>query len=199
MKILLDGSRKKIEEASEKFDFKMWQLNTPISRRAYAGVPWALDNGCYAKFESKIWMRQLRDAKAMDEKPIFVCLPDVVGCARRTLELFDLFKYKVGDLKRALVLQNGIGDLPIPWDTLDAVFVGGDDSFKTSRECEDAVKTAKILGKWIHIGRVNSPDRAKYWLGVADSIDGSGISKYDHMMKAVVDTIKGTSPQVQMF
>ena len=79
------------------------------------------------------WERQLIEAKT--NKPVFVCLPDVVGDARRTLELFELFEHKTVGLKRALVLQDNIGEFNIPWNKLDALFVGGTNQFKISAIC----------------------------------------------------------------
>ena len=99
---------------------------------------------------------------------------------------------------RALVLQDGIGDFSIPWNEISAVFVGGSDNFKISPECIRACKTANIMGKWVHVGRVNGPERLKNWLGLADSIDGSGISKYDHMLATVVDVLKNEEKQQKL-
>ena len=129
------------------------------------------------------------------EKPIFVCMPDIVGDAIRTLELFAEFAHVANGLPRALVLQDGIGQHRIEWRMVSAVFVGGSDSFKTSPEAINAAKAAKMLGKWVHVGRVNTPSRVANWLGLADSIDGSGISRYDHMLRDVLLMIRGEHPQ----
>jgi hypothetical protein len=55
-----------------------------------------------------------------------------------------------------------------------------------------------MLGKWVHVGRVNEPRRLNNWLDAADSIDGSGISRYDHMLEAVLKAITDTHPQTDM-
>jgi hypothetical protein len=98
----------------------------------------------------------------------------------------------------ALVLQDGIGALPIPWSQIEAVFVGGSDNFKVSGEAFGAARAAKMLGKWVHVGRVNTSKRVQQWLGVADSIDGSGISQYDHMVRDVLSAIRGENKQVAL-
>lgn len=193
MKILLDCSPAKIHQYREEWGEDFWQLRTPLTRYALAGVPYGLDNGCFTEFRRKDWERMLDEAET--DRPLFVCLPDVVGDARRTLDLFDAFKVPTAGLPRALVLQDGIGSFPIPWDDLAAVFVGGSDAFKFHPDCIAAAKCAKMLGKWVHVGRVNEPKRVQNWLGIADSVDGSGISRYDHMLRAVVDTIRGEHPQ----
>jgi len=193
MKILIDNSPARIAEKSDRFQEDLWQLRTPLTRHALSGKPYGLDNGCFATFKHKDWLRLLDDAET--NRPIFVCLPDIVGDARRTLDLFDCFKQETNGLPRALVLQDGIGNFSIPWDDIDAVFVGGSDNFKTSPEAINACKAAKMLGKWVHVGRVNTARRVNNWLDLADSIDGSGISQYDHMLQDVLEAINKTKPQ----
>ena len=55
-----------------------------------------------------------------------------------------------------------------------------------------------MLGKWVHVGRVNTAARVRNWLGLADSIDGSGISRFDHMLEAVMTAIADEHPQMQI-
>jgi hypothetical protein len=137
--------------------------------------------------------------EAHEVRPLWVTLPDVVGDARRTLELFARFEDRAQGLPKALVLQDGIGNLPIPWDRISAVFIGGSDEFKVSREAKAAATAARMLGKLVHVGRVNTAARVRDWLGLADSIDGSGISRYDHMLADVLAAISGKSPQSSLF
>ena len=196
MKILLDQSPKVIAEKSKKFDHELWQLRTPLTAYAISGRKYGLDNGCFSEFKESSWLRLIREAR--DVKPLFVCLPDIVGDARRTMELFDGFMDVTRGLPRALVLQDGIGGFDIPWDDIDAVFVGGSDAFKTSPEAINAARTAKMLGKWVHVGRVNTPQRVFNWMEIGDSLDGSGISRYDHMLEDVIREIKGESRQQSM-
>jgi len=136
--------------------------------------------------------------EAEESRPVFVTLPDIVGDAVRTLDLFFAFEMTTSGLPRALVLQDGIGSYPIPWDKIDAVFVGGSDRFKHSTEALNAVKAAKMLGKWVHVGRVNEPKRVLNWIDLADSIDGSGISRFDHMLEAVITAVTGKHPQKEL-
>jgi hypothetical protein len=191
MKILLDQSPRVIDQKSNKFDFELWQLRTPLTAYKLSDRPYGLDNGCFSTFREVAWLRLLGEARK--KKPLFVCLPDVVGDARRTLELFQHFEEATKGLPRALVLQDGIGELDIPWMDIDAVFIGGSDAFKTSLEAINAAKTANMMGKWVHVGRVNTVDRVRNWLGLANSIDGSGISRYDHMLSSVIAEITGNS------
>ena len=193
VEIMLDNSPAMIREKRQRFDFNFWQLRTPLTQYAIEGVyPYGLDNGCFSGELSAAWPRLLREAEAI--RPVFVCLPDVVGSARRTLDLFHYFERATNGLPRALVLQDGIGEVEIPWDKIDAVFIGGTDKFKIAPEAFQAARCARMLGKWIHVGRVNEIKRLRDWLELADSIDGSGISRYDHMLQELVAMIKGTHP-----
>jgi hypothetical protein len=196
LKIMLDCSPAKIAEYSERYDFESWQLRTPLTCNRIAPVPYGLDNGCFTEFRRPTWERMLNEAE--DVRPVFVALPDIVSDARRTLDLFDHFKLLTSGLPRALVLQDGIGECAIPWDDLAAVFVGGSNTFKVSPECVNAVKAAKMMGKWVHVGRVNEPRRLQQWLGIADSIDGSGISRFDHMLETVLSVLKEGHPQQEL-
>jgi hypothetical protein len=101
--------------------------------------------GVFLRFDQRSWKRLLDQAE--DDRPVFVTLPDMVGDATRTLELFEYFKLRTNEVPRALVLQDGIERARIPWDDVAAVFVGGIDAFKFSREAIAAAKTAKMLGR----------------------------------------------------
>jgi hypothetical protein len=50
------------------------------------------------------------------------------------------------------------------------------------------VKASKVIGKWCHIGRINTPGRLEYFeqLG-ADSCDGTGLAQYSHMRLAILE------------
>jgi hypothetical protein len=194
MKIMLDVSPSKLVTYRERFDTDIWQLRTPLTKYARAvGIPYGLDNGCFQRFERSTWERMLDEAE--EDRPVFITLPDIVGDAARTAELFEHFKLRTNGLPRALVLQDGIERVRIPWDDIDAVFIGGSDQFKYSREAVNAAKTAKILGKWVHVGRINTASRVRNWSGLADSLDGSGISRFDHMLIDVLSQINGEHPQ----
>lgn len=197
MKIMIDNSPAMIKQKTDKFQEDLWQLRTPLTNYNLAGVPYGLDNGCFSRFPRAAWERLINDAKT--NVPVFICLPDIVGDARRTLDLFNVFSKQLDGQPKALVLQDGIGNFEIPWHEIDAVFVGGSDLFKISPEAINACKCAKMLNKWVHVGRVNTPERVNNWIGLADSIDGSGISRYDHMLKNVIEAIRGVNHQTNLF
>ena len=197
MRIMLDKSPDHIRRYSEKYQHEFWQLRTPLTRNKISEVRYGLDNGCFSGVLSNAWFLQLEEAQ--ENRPVFVCLPDIVGDARRTMDLFKYFWHKTAGLPRALVLQDGIGSYAIPWDDIECVFIGGTDIFKISQEAINCARCAKMLGKWVHVGRVNTPERLAQWLDLADSIDGSGISRYDHMLEAVLDLLKEGPRNAQLF
>ncbi len=196
---MLDCSPEKIERYAKRYNYNFAQLRTPLTCYALSGKLYGLDNGCFTTFKKKTWLRLLNDAKNQEiiKQPKFVCAPDVVGNHVLTEKQFFEYYETIKPLKTCLVLQDGIKEINF-WDKVDAVFVGGSDKFKLSKEAVSICKEAKSLGKWVHIGRVNTAVRVRNWLGIADSIDGSGISKYDHMLENVLFEIMGDTPQTSL-
>ena len=110
----------------------------------------------------------------------------MVGSARRTLEVFARWRQRVTGWKVALVCQDGQEDLPIPWDELDAIFIGGTTNWKVSEHATHCIKAAQALEKWVHVGRVNEPARFEHFLTLGvNSIDGTGLSRFSHMRAAI--------------
>ena len=198
VEIMLDNSPNAIQEKRKRFGFNFWQLRTPLTRHAIEGVNhYGLDNGCFSGDLPKAWFRMLEEAREV--RPVFVSMPDVVGSARRTMDLFRYFERETNGLPRALVLQDGIGDVEIPWSLISAVFVGGTDAFKISSEAFAAARCARMLGKWVHVGRVNEEKRLTAWLGLADSIDGTGLScGREDQLQRVINAIRGEEAQLRL-
>jgi hypothetical protein len=165
------------------------QLVTPLTGRTNLGVVWAMDNGAFARFDSRNFLRILKRDEEHKSRCLFVALPDVVGAARRTLELFDAWEERVGFWPKALVMQDGIEDLDLGayWHRLRAVFIGGTTAFKNSPDAMHVALAARALDIHVHVGRVNTPERMDRWLDVADSADGTGVARYTHMRKALTE------------
>lgn len=164
------------------------QLLTPLTRYRLRDParPWGIDNGGYSKFDGAAFMALLAREEHHKERCLFVTVPDIVGSARRTLEVFHIWKDKLMGWPLALACQDGQEHLPIPWKDIAAVFIGGSTKFKCSDEAGHIIKAAKALDKWAHVGRVNGPERWQHFedLG-ADSADGTGIARYSRMRKAI--------------
>ena len=184
---LLDNGQN-LDQCEAEIGTPVGQLLTPLTRYRLRDPsrPWAIDNGGFKGLDIPALESLLRREQHHKDDCLFVVAPDIVGSAQRTLELFGLWRPKLAGWKVALACQDGQENLPIPWDHIDAVFIGGSTNWKCSTHVERIVTTAKLFGKWVHAGRVNDPMRFRHFedMGV-DSCDGSGLARYTHMREAV--------------
>jgi hypothetical protein len=186
MRLLVCGNSRKVAKLAERYHDVLGRLLVPAAGNGestvqHLGLPWAGDNGAYSGFDEQRYLRFLKRI-AGRAGCLFVTVPDVVCNASATLATFDLWEQTVRSLSRqplALVAQNGMEDLVVPWGRFDALFLGGDDRWKESRAAWSLAQEARSRGKHLHAGRVNSRRRmlmARKW--GCDSIDGSGMSKF---------------------
>ena len=184
---LLDNGQD-LAACEREIDCPVGQLLTPLTRYRLrdASRPWAIDNGGFKRLDIAAFDALLAREAHHKADCLFVCAPDIVGSAQRTLELFERWLPKLEGWPVALVCQDGQEALPIPWDDIAAVFIGGSTNWKCSPHVEQIIRPAKRLGKWVHAGRVNDPQR---WLHFerleVDSCDGTGLARYSHMRAAV--------------
>lgn len=141
------------------------------------GLPWAADNDGFNGVKVGPYLRMLSLIAETPEGCRFVVLPDKVSDARETLRLYlkwqEIVREDLG-LPGAFVLQDGIEGAGVPWDLTEAIFIGGTTHFKLSGIVRRLAQEAKERGKWLHMGRVNTPDRAFYARSIGcDSFDGS--------------------------
>lgn len=199
MKCLIDKSPADVTRKAES-PLVLGQLLTPLTRYADWDGPYAIDNGAYSGFPEQAFQRLLKRQESRQSDCLFVTCPDIPGAGQRSIELFKRRRLWIPDGWRvALVVQDGMENLEIPWDELDAIFVGGLDPWKDSRAAGDIVKTAKILSKWAHVGRVNTPKRFEHFAELgADSCDGSGVAMYDHMLAKIERRMSG-EPERTLF
>jgi len=190
MIVLLDTNNGDHDKCADELGGEIGQLLTPLTRRLlrHPTAPWAVDNGAYASFSASMFLSLLERNLQHREHCLFVTVPDVVGSARRTLEVFEHWKARLAGWPLALACQDGQEHLPIPWDEIAAVFIGGSTNWKCSPHAAHIISAAKMFDKWVHVGRVNTPGRFDHFekLGV-NSIDGSGVSQYSHMRFAIAD------------
>lgn len=187
MKFLIDKSREHvIRKMNLHPEFVCGQLLTPLTRYANAGVTFAIDNGAFSKFDANAFSGLLKRNEPHKDKCLFVTIPDVVGSCRRTLEVWRRRGSFCQHWPLALVAQDGAEDLDMPWDDFDCLFIGGKDPWKDSQSSLDLVRTAKILGKHVHVGRVNTHRRFDLFSSLgANTCDGSGVAMYDHMLEKI--------------
>ncbi len=187
MIVLLD-TPEDLDVCEAELGVRVEQLLTPLTRRRRqrSEQQYAIDNGAFGGFDRGQFERLLARFENHREACRFVALPDVVASARRTLEAFEHWYPKLAGWNRALVAQDGQEDYPIPWERIEAIFIGGSTSWKLGKHAADVIRTAKIFGKWIHVGRVNTPGRFEYFEGLgADSIDGTGLARYTWMRERI--------------
>jgi len=188
-----------------KYNDTFGQIETAGSihwNRITQDIYWCLDNGIFTgKFDEDKWLEQIERLTPYKDKCLFVAIPDVLYDCDATLNQFSHYR-KMVDLPVALVTQDGISENKlIPWDDLDAVFIGGSDEHKLGKEGGWVIREAKKRNKWIHVGRVNSPSRIlKFWQ--ADSWDGthlgfnpSNVNKFH----AAVLQVRAMKQQERMF
>jgi hypothetical protein len=146
------------------------------------GQPWAADNGRYSAPQNYTdtgylaWLVKMPVASCL-----FATAPDVMGDAAATLALSAPMFAPIRSLGYpvALVAQDGLKELDIPWPRFDALFIGGTTEWKLGMAAAGIVREAKRRGVWVHMGRVNSLRRMKYAESIGcDSADGT-VLKHD--------------------
>ena len=155
---------------------------------------YALDNDCFNRFDEVQYLKVLDKTKEI-HPPIFITVPDVVGCHDRTLALWRWYYpiLKEYGYQLAFVAQDGCKPELVPKEA-DWIFIGGKDPWKFDN-------AHKFIGeKPVHVGRVNGIKRLEYCekIGVA-SIDGTGWMRgRDKKFYDLIEYIKGVK-QCSMF
>lgn len=179
-------------------------IDTPAQgNKRPPGVRWCADNGAYSdKFDERKWWRFLEKHAHQADSCAFAALPDVVGNWQATLDrsLPWIDKVRALGYPVALVLQDGATSETVPWDRIDAVFVGGSDDFKLGPHARDLVAEAKQRGLWAHMGRVNGERRLRYAHHIGcDSADGTVLVHDRHRLPKVLGWLRGINDQPALF
>lgn len=154
-------------------------IDTPAQgNRRPSGVVWCADNGCFGKGYpgDEKWLDWLRKHQGESGSCLFATAPDIVGNAAGTLSRSAPFLPQIRELgyPAALVAQDGLEHLDVPWDEFDVLFIGGSTVWKLSGAARGLIGEAKARGKWVHMGRVNSERRYRYAHSIGcDSVDGT--------------------------
>ena len=170
----------------KKYDFWRWMISIyPWPSTILKTLPrkYAIDNGAYhfhlknKPYDDKAFFKTLQ---YFGKKADFVVVPDKVGDAKKTFEMFFFYHTKLNQYKKYFVLQDGMtpADLLLITPYVEGFFVGGTTEWKL-KNIRTFSDYAKSTNKKIHIGRVNSIKRIKLCreAGV-DSIDGSGFARF---------------------
>ncbi len=174
-------------------DRRIGFIKTPAQGNALIdGALWCADNGCFGKGYpgDAGWLRWLESLSKHAHRCLFATAPDVVGDAEASLarSLPLLPKIRERGFKAALVAQDGMEDMELPWNEFDVLFLGGakqensSDEWKLGPGARLLAAEARRRGLWVHAGRVNSNKRYRYFAGassltgpIADSCDGTFI------------------------
>jgi len=168
-------------EADPRFGF----LLTPnMHNRPPAGA-WGADTGCFTAAGGDNFCPE-KYLAWLKSRPVSSCLfataPDVLADPVTTIarSLPVLPAIRAAGFRAALVAQDGLEKLEVPWSQFDCLFLGGRpmddpaDEWKLSLAAAELVHEAKARGLWVHMGRVNSYRRLKYAAAIGcDSADGT--------------------------
>lgn len=157
---------------------RLGYIDTPAQGNKRPGdVTWCADNGCFSDKwdEDKWWSFLVANANRSDTCQ-FAVAPDVVGDAQKSHARSWPWLRKIRDLGYpvAYVAQDGLERLTVPWGDFDVLFIGGTTEWKLGPHARRLITEAKVHGKWVHMGRVNSERRYRYAAAVGcDSADGT--------------------------
>jgi len=139
------------------------------------GRKFGVDNNAFNDgFDPDKFFAHLEKLKPYMDQCLFIVCPDVVGDAESTIELWARWSKQIKQYGPiAFVAQDGQERLPLPSD-FDWLFIGGTTDWKMGDGAKNCIRRAQKMGKSVHVGRVNSLGRFRYFqkLGV-DSVDGT--------------------------
>jgi hypothetical protein len=136
---------------------ELGQMCTPAEGRApLPGVQWAADNGCYGKgFPGEArWLAWLRRHAGHASRCLWATAPDVFlpdlgrGDALATLERSWDWLPEIRHLgyRAALVAQDGLEDLDVPYNAFDVLFLGLTDRSLGCMWCVSADRDLNLAG-----------------------------------------------------
>lgn len=177
------------------------------------GYTWACDNDCFTEYRPERIKRFLDRFQDYAPYCTFFNCPDVVehqdgidcGNAKLTIERFNEWEPLLHRLgwKVSFTLQDGMERYRVPWDRIDALFVGASDNWRVRSHhayVREQIAEARSLGLWVHVGRVNTINKIVFWrIAGASSFDGT---KYTREPKNVRDHLPFHSSvhcQTEMF
>jgi hypothetical protein len=142
------------------------------------GIAWCADNACYTNHYpgDQRYLAWLAGHRQLAAACAFATAPDVVGHAAATLRRSApmLERIRAGGYRAALVAQDGLQHLPVPWGSFDVLFLGGSTDWKLSAAAADLAGVARRHGLTVHMGRVNSLKRLRHAASIGcASVDGT--------------------------
>lgn len=146
-------------------------LTGSVARGVKEGRTWGLDNGAYSgRFDPAVLCAALDRYAPWQGSCAFVVSPDVPGAGDATLDLLRTWAGAIrqAGYRAAFVLHPGVTALP----DCDALFIPA--SNLHSPDVPRLAQEARLAGKWVHVGRVNSARRTTSMARLgAHSVDGT--------------------------
>lgn len=161
-----------------------------IAEIANCGMSWGGDNNALQGVDPD-GLLDMWDAIAAQDLTHFkfAAAPDAVmmtpdgprGDWQGTLWLWRCWKPALlrRKLPAAIVAQDGATIASVPWDEIQALFIGGSTAWKLSLSAALLIRAAAARGKWVHVGRINSMQRLAHFDQLpVDSFDGGQFSMF---------------------
>lgn len=159
-----------------RFPGKIGHLFSPDGwRKPSPWIPYALDNGCFKRWDPEGFEAHLERARLSGQRPLWCVVPDAVGDREETLRRWPEWapRVKASGFATAFAAQDGMSPGDVPAEA-EIVFMGGTTEWKWRN-----VETFATAFPRLHVGRVNE-ERALWLchdLGV-ESVDGTGWYHY---------------------
>ena len=161
---------------------ELGMLTTPAEGRNPADAAvWAADNGCFGAGYpgDDAWLGWLTRHRQHADRCLFATAPDVLADAAATLARSapHLPAIRALGYPAALVAQDGLERLTVPWEEFDVLFLGGTTAWKLGPAATRLTRQAIARGRTVHMGRVNSGQRWRHAgrIGCA-SVDGTHLA-----------------------
>ena len=144
-----------------------------------AGVDWCADNSCFTPGRypgDTAYLRWLTARADRAARCAFATAPDIPFDAAATLNraVPMLERIRAAGYPAALVAQDGLENLAVPWSSFDALFIGATTSWKLGSAAAALAAEARARGLTVHMGRVNSLRRLRYANTIGcHSVDGT--------------------------
>jgi len=167
-----------------------------------------IDNGMFTEAGRKAFTwpkyeKMVKTALAQEKREVlsrvhFFTVPDEPMNWDTTLDKFRMYQPDVQKLRKygapvAVCIQNGASVATVPWGSVDVIFIGGDDKWKTGDEAKAIVKEAQRRHVTVHMGRVNNLKRmntASEWQ--VETADGTYVM---HELAKSLHDIERRNPQ----
>lgn len=156
-----------------------WMLQPADRMRPAPGIRFAIDNGCFRRFDEPAWRKMIHRIAATGLAPDFSVAPDILAGGPRSAELSYRYRRELDahGWRVYLVLQDGMSPdfIRSVYRDWDGLFVGGTTAFKIK-----VIREIADLDCQKHVGRVNSLKRLLYAEkhGV-QSADGTGLARFN--------------------